>query len=68
MRPRHWAASLILFCLICSFAFAQEDEDAFEPVELPPEIAAKVRGLPQDKIDFLRGDGVFNFADRHDTR
>ncbi len=64
IRPRRWATSLILFCLIGSVAYAQDDE--FEPVELPPEIAAKVRGLPEEKIDFLRGDGVLGFAERHD--
>ena len=43
-----------------------QDEDAFEPVDLPPDIAAKVQDLPQEKVDFLRGDGVFGFAERHD--
>ena len=58
------AVTAVFTALSASLALAQDD--AFEPVELPPEIAAKVRGLAQEKIDFLRGDDVFGFAERHD--
>lgn len=45
---------------------AAQDEDAFEPVELPAAIEAKVRDIPQGKIDFLRGEDALAYAERHD--
>ncbi|MDA0679906.1 MAG: agmatinase family protein [Proteobacteria bacterium] len=60
---RVFAAVAIL--ALCITAFAQ-DEDEFEPVDLPDDIAAKVSDLPQEKVDFLRGDGIFGFAERHE--
>ena len=47
-----------------SIAHAQEDE--FEPVDLPPDLAEKMDGMSQAKIDFVRGEGVFDYAERHD--
>ena len=47
-------------------AWAQETEERFEPVDIPPSIAEKIADLPEDKVDFLRGDGIFGFAERHD--
>ena len=58
------SGTFVLLLVCASMALAQEGE--FEPVELPESIAGKVEGLPQEKIDFLRGEGVFNFAERHD--
>jgi agmatinase len=55
-----------LTILALSVSVSAQDEEAFEPVALPDNIAAKVAGLPKDKVDFLRGDGVFDFAERHD--
>ena len=46
-------------------ALAQGD-DEFEPVDLPANIAEKVAGLDQDKVDFLRGSGIFSFAGSHE--
>lgn len=57
-------ATAILFMTVSS-VFAADDE-AFEPVALPPELLEVVSGLPQEKIDFLRGEGVFGFAERHE--
>lgn len=46
-------------------AFAQ-DEEEFDPVDLPDDIAAKVEGFDQEKIDYLRGDGIFGYAGDHE--
>jgi ABC-type thiamine transport system substrate-binding protein len=40
-------------------AFSQ---DGFVPVDLPPDPAAIVAGVDQEKIDFLRGTGILSFA------
>ncbi|MDX1406444.1 MAG: agmatinase family protein, partial [Woeseiaceae bacterium] len=56
-------AIVLIFCLSSS---ANPQEDVFEPVDLPDSIAEKVRDLDQEKIDFLRGEGVLGFAERHD--
>ena len=42
------------------------EEEEFEPVDLPPQLAGLVAGLPDEKIEFLRGDGVLSFAERHE--
>jgi agmatinase len=55
----------VAMLLACCGVSAQ-DEDEFEPVDLPPALAEKVAGMSQEKIEFLRGDGVFGFAERHD--
>ena len=52
--------------LVLSAVAAAQEEEAFEPVDLPEALAAKVRGLPQDKIDFLRGEDALGFAERHE--
>lgn len=57
-------ATAILFLSVSS-VFAADDEE-FELVELPPELMEVVSGMPQEKIDFLRGEGVFGFAERHE--
>lgn len=38
-----------------SAAIAADNED-FEPVDLPPELAERFEGIPDEKIDFLRGE------------
>jgi len=58
------AVGIALSALAVS-AFAQEANE-FEPVDLPDNIAAKVEGLEQDKIDFIRGPRIFQFAGSHD--
>lgn len=61
---------LPLICLVlllgAAAAQSQNETDDFDPVDLPPAIADKVVGLPPEKIRFLRGDGIFGFAERHD--
>jgi len=52
--------------LVLSAVSVAQDEEAFEPVDLPEALAAKVRGMPQDKIDFLRGEDALGFAERHE--
>lgn len=64
-RRRRTLPLLSVFALLAQPAMAQ-DEEEFELVDLPEGLAAKVEGLPQEKIDFLRGDGIFGFAERHD--
>lgn len=64
-RHRTWGRSALIFFLACAASFAQE-EDAFEPAELPASLADKVRTLPAEKVDFLRGDKIFGFAERHE--
>ena len=43
-----------------------QDDDGFTPAELPPQLAAKVSGLSEEQLDFLRGEGALSFAERHD--
>ncbi|MGI9394041.1 MAG: hypothetical protein ACR2OY_05295, partial [Boseongicola sp.] len=45
-------------------AIAQDDE--FEPVDLPDFITEKIEGMDQEKIDYLRGDGIFGYAGSHE--
>ena len=52
--------------LLLGLSVAGAQDEAFELVDLPPAIAGKVSGLPSEKVDFLRGDGVFSFAERHE--
>ena len=51
-----WASAL---------AFAQE-EDEFEPVDLPPSLAERIAALAPEKIAFLRGPDVLSYAERHE--
>lgn len=41
-------------------------ESKAPPAELPADLAEKVRSLPAEKLEFLRGEGALAFADRHD--
>ena len=59
-----WGLGLVLLLLLNAVT-AQEPE-IFTPVELPRALAEKVSALPDAKVEFLRGDGVFGFAERHD--
>lgn len=58
------AAAALTVCVLALVANAQEED--FEPVDLPVIIAEKTQGIDQSKIDFLRGEGALNFAERHD--
>lgn len=58
-------AALTALLGLCAVALAQ-DEDAFELVDLPDNIAEKVSGLNQDKIDFIRGPRIYQFAGSHE--
>jgi agmatinase len=44
-----------LWLFFASAAIAADNED-FEPVDLPPELAERFEGIPDEKIDFLRGE------------
>ena len=59
-----FSVALIAMVAFSSVSPAQDGE--FEPVDLPDNIAQKVAGLDQEKINFLRGDSAFGFAERHD--
>jgi formimidoylglutamase len=47
-------------------AYAASQEEEFQPVDLPDNIAEKVSSLPHEKIEFIRGAGVFGFAGSHE--
>lgn len=55
----------LFFALSQGAPLAQED-DEFVPVDLPPAIAEKTRGLAPEKTAFLRGEDALGFAERHD--
>ena len=38
----------------------------FEPVDLPDDLAEKVADFAQEKIDFIRGPRIFQFAGNHE--
>lgn len=57
-------AGMVIMAL-CASAFAQ-DEEEFEPVDLPDDLAAKVESIDSAKIDYLRGDGIFGYAGSHE--
>jgi len=60
--------SLLAFTCLCAFApVLAQQEDAFEPVELPAALAEKTAGLAEEKLDFLRGENALSFAERHDV-
>ena len=52
--------------VVFAAAAASADDDTFEPVDLPPELAELLDGIPAEKIDFLRGEDALYFAERHD--
>ena len=64
----HSRAALVaaLFFALSQGSLLAQDDDEFEPVELPPAIAEKTRGLAPEKIAFLRGEDALGFAERHD--
>ena len=47
----HGLLSVAFFLL--TFTALAQDDDEFEPVDLPDNIAEKVAGFDQEKIDFL---------------
>lgn len=55
----------VVALLLTTISVLAQDEE-FEPVDLPEFIAEKVEGLAQEKIDYLRGDGVFGYAGSHE--
>jgi agmatinase len=55
---------IIVFLLGGVSANAQDEE--FEPVDLPDDIAAMVEAIDQEKVDYLRGDGIFGYAGSHE--
>jgi agmatinase len=59
---------VLLFLAMVAIALAGEDagDEESELVELPPGLAEKVRGLPEEKILFLRGEKALAFAERHE--
>ena len=63
---RHLCRALAAFGLLTFVMAARAQDDGFEPVNLPADVAAKVEGLPQEKIDYLRGDGIFRYAGSHE--
>jgi agmatinase len=63
-KPSRWMVACVAITLAMT-AFAQ-DEEAFDPVDLPDDIAAKVEGFDQEKVDYLRGDGIFGYAASHE--
>ena len=67
MNRKNFGRAIAMTAMIAlsALAFAQ-DEEEFEPVDLPDNIAEKVAGFDQEKIDFLRGDGIFRFAGSHE--
>lgn len=58
------AVALVATFALSIAVFAQDEDDA-ELVELPADIAALVEDLDQEKIDYLRGDGIYGYAGSH---
>ena len=67
MNRKHFGHAIAVTAMIAlsALAYAQQEEE-FEPVDLPDNIAEKVAGFDQEKIDFLRCDGIFRFAGSHE--
>ncbi len=57
---------LLIAMMVIAFGLSANAQDEIEPVDLPDNIAQKVAGLDQEKIDFLRGSGIFSFAGSHE--
>ena len=51
--------------ILCAFTAASQAQE-FEPVDLPDFIAEKVEGIADEKVDFIRGPRIFQFAGSHD--
>jgi agmatinase len=67
MNRKYFGRAIAVTAMIALSALAYaQDEEEFEPVDLPDNIAEKVAGFDQEKIDFLRGDGIFRFAGSHE--
>ena len=58
LRARGRQAILVSLC-ICVPALAQQD-DAVDLVELPDFMLEKVAAIDEEKIEFLRGPGIFS--------
>jgi hypothetical protein len=41
-------ATALAACCLCSLAWAAEDEEEFEPVALPPKLAALLQDVSQE--------------------
>lgn len=65
MRSRITSGLCFWFLFTASIAVAAEQEE-FEPVDLPPELAKRLDRIPDEKLEFLRGEGALYFAERHD--
>lgn len=63
-NPRGRLLAALAAISLAASVNAQDSE--FEPVDLPPDIAGKVAGFEQEKIDYLRGDGIFSYAGSHE--
>jgi len=61
-----FGAGLCICLLFMLSAVRAGEGGAVEPVDLPPELAKRLEDLPGEKIEFLRGEGALNFAERHD--
>ncbi len=48
-------SGLCLWLFVAGAAVAADNDD-FEPVDPPPELAERLEGIPEEKIDFLRGE------------
>ena len=56
----------LIAAMVIAIGLSANAQNKFEPVDLPDNIAGKVAGLDQEKIDFLRGSGIFSFAGSHE--
>ena len=63
---RHLCRTLAASGWLIFVMAARAQDQGFEPVDLPDDVAAKVEGLSQEKVDYLRGDGIFRYAGSHE--
>jgi agmatinase len=66
MRSNIHRGIAMVAVLALSAVVSGQDEEAFEPIDLPDDIAAMVEGVDQEKIDYIRGDGIFGYAGSHE--
>lgn len=66
MQRKNLHKPLAICLLVVMSGVTNAQDEAFEPVDLPDNIAEKVQGLDQEKINFLRGEGALWFAERHE--
>ena len=57
---------VVVVTVLCACTALAQDDDAFQPVDLPPSLADKTASMARSKIDFLRGEEALGFAERHD--